>query len=74
MKTNPKKYRLLRVLEYEGTMEFIKQSLANRVVKGTMPRFGGKDSDVIRESIIGGVEGFVELNPETLEEVPDNGE
>ncbi len=62
------RYRLLRILEYEGTMEWIQKSLRERVIKGTMPRYKSSEG-FIREGFVGGVEGFVEIDPETLEEI-----
>lgn len=51
-----KVYRMLRVLEYVGTQEFIEQHWRNRAVKGMGPtsyNSVGPAKGVIREAVIG---------------------
>ena len=51
-----KKIRVLRVLEYEGTEEAVMKSLNLRTVKEAMIT----PNITIRESIVGGISGFVQ--------------
>jgi hypothetical protein len=50
-------YRVLRVLEYAGTREFIDHMITNRGVKGQSPGWGGgrhgHGEGIIRESFLG---------------------
>ena len=58
--------RVLRILEYEGTPEFVKASLDKRI-KGSMVTKNG----IIREAILGDVTDF--LSCEIAEVIHDHG-
>lgn len=60
MTDTPKRYRLLRVLEYVGTREWIEDAIRQRGVKGSVPRNWGRMDGTIREALVGDV----------IEEVP----
>lgn len=55
--------RVLRVLEYVGTREWVEMSLKNRLIKGTWSP-GGGTTQQIKEAIIGEF-------PEILKEASD---
>ena len=50
--------RVLRVLEYIGTREFVEKSLECRTIKEA---YSPSEGNVIREAIVGGILGFEEL-------------
>ena len=52
-------YRVLRVLEYTGTMRFIEMSVHKRQIKGSYHAGGG----VIREAILGDPEEILDSSP-----------
>ena len=66
-----KRYRVLRVLEYEGSLEFIQATINNRTVKEsiTFASHGCEDC-VIREGFIGDVVDLIhDETPKILEKV-----
>lgn len=61
-----KPVRILRVLEYEGDIEFIERSIKKRRVRGVV--YINK-CNRIRESIIGGVDNILDQITSTDKEV-----
>ena len=53
MADEQKTYRMLRVLEYTGSLEFINKAMEQRGVKGTRLISTGNPPAVIREAILG---------------------
>jgi len=52
----PTRYRLLRVLEYEGTLEQLTDAIDQRGVKGSYSVYAGQnDGLIIREAFVGEV-------------------
>ena len=58
MSNNKEQVRVLRVLEYAGTRDFVEKSLQNRSVKSTMETPDGR----ISEAFVGGVLGFAKVH------------
>jgi hypothetical protein len=52
MPEEEKRYRVLRVLEYEGTLDFLKASLAQRAVRGCMMTLNGSVREAVTHSDI----------------------
>ena len=61
----PKRYRILRILEYYGTREKIDQAIAKRGVKGS---FIVSDEFMISEAFIGEIPLLVEYEEVILPE------
>ena len=54
--------RVLRVLEYSGTREFVERCLEKRAIKEA---YIVSDGNTIREAFLGGVLGFEEVEDES---------